>query len=249
MEGEPRMIAPGETMKIVAPSGVVFNTLELTRRIVPMATYDVVGYKLLPIRLSTGVDSRVYVSCDHQLTDHPDVEWAVGEKLAEVVWENSLLNDNQPCLIGVPDAATPLAQAAAMVSWRGGLPGIRGPIAHRLMRKVRKDHGESRGWVNGKPDHDRHTYWLVENAATSGNSIIQGMERLAEDGYPVDAMPILIFIDREQGAIQRLKQAGFNRIAVAYKLLDIVYALGQLSLWPDCRIKEVEEEIRATQFA
>ncbi len=61
-------------------------------------------------------------------------------------------------------------------------------------------------------------------------------------------MPQLIFVDREQGAVARLKSAGFSRVPVCYFLLDIAFAYRELRLWPNDVVSKVEEEIKAHQF-
>ena len=61
-------------------------------------------------------------------------------------------------------------------------------------------------------------------------------------------MPWLIFIDRQQGAVERLRSLGFNRISVALQLLDITFVFGELGLWPKSAVQAVEEEIRAHQL-
>lgn len=121
-------------------------------------------------------------------------------------------------------------------------------ICHRLMRETLKQHGAHHTWVNGKPD-PCHSYWLVDNVATDGQSKIEAAEKLTQDGYLIEEVSCLIFIDRQQGAIPRLKkETKFKQIVVVYNLLDITYALGELGLWPKDSVKAVEEEIKAHQF-
>jgi hypothetical protein len=67
------------------------------------------------------------------------------------------------------------------------------------------------------------------------------------DGYPEPA-GTLIWIDRQQGALPLLAKAGFQRVLVAYSLLDVTYVFGELGLWPKSAVKAVETEIEAHQF-
>jgi len=159
----------------------------------------------------------------------------------------------QACLIGIPTAGTPLAQAGARESLIDNHPFVnqddKRVICHRLMREFIKDHGAHQTWVNGEPDPAKHCYWLVDNVATNGVSKLEAMEKLRADGYPsIEEIPVLVFVDRQQGAVQRLETAGFKKIVVVYNLLDITFALGELYLWPKEAVKGVEEEIKAHQF-
>ena len=61
-------------------------------------------------------------------------------------------------------------------------------------------------------------------------------------------MPSFVLVDRQQGGIQNMEKAGFKRIVVAFKLLDLTFAFGELGLWPKSAVKAVEEEIKAHQL-
>ncbi|MDP2641944.1 MAG: hypothetical protein Q8P21_01470 [bacterium] len=191
--------------------------------------------------------SNVYVFGREDLTDNPKLEWLIGTKIARVVYSNSV-DDRQPCLIGLPTAGTALAQAAAMASAANGWIYPRDPIAHRIMREQLKSHSAHQGWVNGRPDHSRQRYWIVDNVATDGATKIEAATKLMADEYPAYQMPVLIYVDRQQGALQRLKNEGFEDVRVVFNLLDLTFAFGELELWPKSAIARVEEEIRAHQF-
>lgn len=212
-------------------------------------------------KLKSGIESRVYVSGREDLTDNIGFEWLVRQKIARMVWGNSDFKRKAPCpapcLIGIPTAGNALAQAGAMMSrylyfqlrnqkFRRELLGLE--ICHRIMRETLKQHGAHQTWVNGKPDLEKHTYWLVDNVATDGQTKIKAAEKLIQDGYPAYDMPLLIFVDRQQGAVAKLQKAGFKRIIVVYNLLDLTWALGEMNLWPKELVKSVEEEIQAHQF-
>lgn len=121
-------------------------------------------------------------------------------------------------------------------------------ICHRVMKESLKEHGAHPKWVNGDPRPDFHTYWTVDNVVTDGKSKFEASERLRESGYPVEEMPSLVFVDRQQGGIQNMEKAGFKRIVVAYKLLDLTFAFGELNLWLKSAVKAVEEEVKAHQL-
>ena len=231
-------------------SGAVYDELDLDI-LRKMAEFGFVRHNDAPFKLASGIMSHVYVFGREDLTDHPELEWLVGRKIARTVYQNTDVDEtHQQCLIGVPVAGGTLAQAAAMASleelkkcsWTAQ------PIAHRVMREQRKQHGAHQTWVNGKPDRARHQYWFVDNVVTNGNSKIVAADRAEEDGYPSRQMPCLIWIDRQQGAVPRLKAAGFERVEVIYNLLDLTFAFGELGLWPKSAVAAVEAEIKAHQF-
>ncbi len=230
-------------------SGRIFSALdvEILRR---MVAYGFLQYRDAPFKLKSGIMSNVYVFGREDLTDHPDLEWLVGGRICRDIWANTLPCDRQHCLIGLPTAGTALAQSAAMASWQlvmsGGADGS--VICHRVMRETLKAHGAHPSWVNGNPDPALHAYWGVDNVATDGGTKIEAAEKLAQQGYPpVEEMGWYIFVDRQQGAVERLKRLGFNRLVVGYNLLDITFAFGELGLWPKSAVQSVENEIREHQ--
>jgi len=232
------------------PSGESYSALDLQilRR---MSECGFVRYSEKPFRLKSGIDSHVYVFGREDLTDNPDLEWIIGERIVLEVSEGSIEGDKRPCLIGIPTAGTALAQAAAMVSWdmsRVCVPPAFPVIAHRIMREGKKEHGVHHKWVNGDPSPE-HTYWAVDNVVTDGASKFEAAEKLAESGYESFEMPQIVLVDRQQGGIKKMEEGGFKRVHVIYRLLDISFALGEFRLWPKEVVSRVEEEIRAHQFA
>jgi len=231
------------------PSGRVFerDDLELSRLMV--ANRFIENQKQAAV-LTSGMSTYVYVSGREDLTDKNLFEWQVGRKIARLVkqYGESEYNQRQQCLIGIPTAATAMAQAAAMVSYAENILVNGQYICHRTMRENPKRHGLHQGWVNGEPQPDIHVYWTVENVVTSGTTLITIAERLRQSGYPVEDMPILVFVDRQQGGIKKLEEAGFRKIVVAYNLLDLVFIFGELGLWSKNQVKAVEDEIAANQF-
>ncbi len=236
------------------PSGRVLDSLDL-RLIDLFVRYGFIRWSEKPFTLNSGVESHVYVFGREDLTDHPDFEWLMGRKIAELVLEDAARQGDkkQQCLIGLPTAGTALTQAAAMASWSrqsillGGNHEL-SLIIHRIMREALKTHGVHPDWVNGKPQPDIHTYWFVDNVVTGGGTMLEAREKLRESGYPVETMPALVFVDRQQGGIANMQKAGFQNIVVAYNLLDLTYAYGELGLWPKDAVQAVKEEIRAHQL-
>lgn len=234
------------------PSGRIFEKSDL-RIIQRMFEVGLVEHSDKPFTLKSGVQSHVYVHGRQDLTDNADLVWNIGRKIAEVVYEHSINGDlEEPCLIGIPSVGRTFAQAASMASLqiraeyprRFPLPPV---ISFRVMREVKKQHGVHQKWIEGNYNPSFH-FWLVDNVATDGGSKFTAAERAEEDGYPSRKMPCLIWIDRQQGAVARLKAAGFEHVVVVYNLLDITSAYSEMGLWPKSTVSKVEEEIKAHQF-
>lgn len=241
------------TDRIEVPSGGVFesNDIALLKKANEEGS---IVYRDKPFRLKSGIESNVYVFCRGDITDSPILLDMVGRKIARTVAENAAYNDHRPNLIGLPATGTALAVAASMASIAMQEESPSFPlIASRVMREQLKEtHGANNLWVNGEtsgpPDLDKFTFWTVDNAANDGETKLEAAKRLEEDGYPAKDMPQLIFVDRQQGAVARLRAAGFKRIVVCYNLLDITFVYGELKMWPANAVKRVEEEIAAHQF-
>ena len=240
-----------DRMKV--PSGGVFESFDIALLQKADESGSIV-YRDKPFRLKSGIESNVYVFCRGDITDSPILLDMIGRKIARTVAENTARDDHRPNLIGLPTAGTALAGAASMASVAMQEEGPNFPlIASRVMREqLKKTHGANNLWVNGEtsgpPDLGKFTFWTVDNVATDGETKFEAAKRLEEDGYPSKDMPQLIFVDRQQGAVARLKAAGFKRIVVCYNLLDITFVYGELGIWPTYAVEQVESEIAAHQF-
>lgn len=234
------------------PSGTFFSDADV-QLIQRMGECGFIRYCEEPIDLR-GHKSHVYVFGREDLTDNPDLLLMVGGKIAQVVYAHCQ-DDRQPCLIGWPVTGNTLAAAASMASvhLRKDFPAHERPpmIAHRVMRQQPKDHGavgHKQAWVHGRPNLLKHCYWTVDNVATDGQTKIDNAPILEAEGYPVKQMPTLIYVDRQQGAVPRLRAAGFDQVHVVFDLLDLTYVFVELKLWSKSVASAVEEEIRANQF-
>jgi len=227
------------------PSGAILNEkdIELLRL---MAKHGFVKWSEEPFTLKSGITSHFYVLGREDLTDHPELLLAIGEKIAERVHEMTSSN-KQPCLIGIPIAGIALATAASLVDAMKAKDSSKA-ICYRIMRQKLKDHGAHKSWVDGRPDFEQHEYITIDNVITDGGSKIEAAERLEQDGYPSKEIKQIIFIDRQQGGPQRLVEHGFRRPEVIYNLLDITFVYRELELWSKEAINQIEEEIKAHQF-
>lgn len=231
-------------MVFVVPSGENFGQRDIDL-LTQMKECGFIVYRDKPFRLKSGIESNVYVFGREDITDNPFFEWLIGEKIISSL-HNRSGEKRIKCLIGIPTAGTVLAQAVAMVAWR--TRNLQ-PTCHRVMREMKKAHGAHQTWVNGKPDHSRHLYWLVDNVITDGQSKIEAREKLIEDGYETEELGVLVFVDRQQGGVKRLEQEGFKKIITIYNLLDLTFAFGELGMWPKNAVASVEAEIRTHQLS
>ncbi len=228
-----------------APSGKIFTNYEVGL-VRTMNRYGTLRYQNEPFTLQSGIKSYIYVGCREDITDHPDLEWMIGMEIAKLVNSHASKEKDSKtqCLIGVPSAGNVLAQAAAMAgaqarnSYRG--------FCHRIMRAQLKQYGVHTTWVDGKPMPLEHSYWLVDNALTTGGSLLKSMRNLLADGYVTEDVRIFALIDRQHLGMAYLNDAGFNNIVVGYQLTDLVYILTEFREWPKIALKYMEDEIQAS---
>lgn len=204
-----------------------------------------------PFALRSGIKSHVYFYGREDFTDDPELLYFVARNIASTVLQSAIKRHSkkQPCLIGIPTAGTQFAIAASLASYQSYITLNGVPICCRVMKEVKKEHGAHFTWVNGESDPDRHEYWLVDNVATSGGTFIEAAEKLKESGYPsIHEISCLIFVDRQQGGVKKIQEAGFKQVVVLYNLLDIVFTFSKLGLWTLEKVSAVREEIEAHQI-
>lgn len=230
------------------PSGEVFDEQDITL-LKLMAEHGFVRWSEEPFTLKSGIQSHVYVFGREDLTDHPELLVAVGQKVSShvrMMMERDR-DDRQPCIIGIPIAGIALATSASIFDAIHAKDPSKA-ICYRIMRQKLKAHGAHHNWVDGRPDFDKHRYIAIDNVVTDGGSKVEAAEKLTEDGYPGKEMDQIIFIDREQGGPELLVQQGFKQPEILFKLLDITFVYKELGLWSPESVKKVEEEIAAHQF-
>ena len=234
--------------QLQVPSGLIFNQQDLFLLEV-MNDCGFIQQSEKPFRLKSGIESRVYVQGRNDVTDNPQLGWLIGQKTAEIIIANTGQDNRAPCAIGIPTAGNSIASAASLVAYNNDMVTESGEyISYRIMRETVKAHGAGANeWVNGKFDQD-HVYWFIDNVVTDCGTKIEAADKLISSGYPALESPWLIFVDRQQGGIARMTAHGFRQIHVAYNLLDITYAMGEIGEWPKELVTLVEAEIAAHQF-
>ena len=215
-----------------------------------MEQYGMLIWTDSPFRLNSGIESNIYFHGRNDLTDNPELLEVCGRILGRKLRDLHQGDSRQQILIGVPTAANGFA--ASITHFNPRSYGSKRP-GFRVMREKLKEHGatgQKGHWVNGRPDNVNHVYSSIENVVTSGNSYLAALDRLTSDGYPVETMNHLVFMDRQQGGVKRMRDEGY-KVHTLYRLLDVIWAFKELSLrgWDADRVAAVETEIKAHQVA
>jgi orotate phosphoribosyltransferase len=162
--------------------------------------------------------SPIYVDMRDKLTEaHPELLPLVGRAFAQTIQMIAETEkDPKPqVVIGVPDAAHPLAAATATMA---ALDRV--PISCLVQRKAPKDHGtsEQKGkLIIGKPKSNL-SYNLIDDVITTSASKRESIAVMEAEGFEVKR--VLVFFDRQQGGGDSLIRDGYKFYAV-FKLLEV----------------------------
>jgi len=122
-------------------------------------------------------------------------------------------------LCGVPTAGIPYA---SMMSYQMSIPMV-------LLRKDRKKHGTGKlveGLCNPKGEsgmggNDKKVCVLIEDVMTSGQSILESIELLEEEGC-FDEFKVMVIVDRESGGMKRLLAERDIEVYSMFKISEIM---------------------------
>lgn len=147
--------------------------------------------------LASGQESKFYVD-SKQLTLHgPSLKI-----LSEAFLEKILVHfSNVDFIAGVSVGGDPLV-AGILLEAQMQKPNWMG----LLVRKEAKSHGITKGkWVEGLASTpQKKKCVLVEDVLSTGGSSAKALRALKEEGYEVQGL--IVIVDREMGAIQKLSQ-------------------------------------------
>ncbi|GIV69655.1 orotidine-5'-phosphate decarboxylase [Caldilinea sp.] len=190
----------------VESSGGVSETL----RALVIELADLGAVRFGNFTLASGIQSPIYIDL-RLLVSRPALLARAAEAYA------ALLADI-PCdrIAGVPYAALPIGTAVAIAADK--------PLIYP--RKEVKDHGLGKLIEGAWQPGDRVA--IIEDLITSGGSTIKTAELLREAGLVVEHAVVLI--DREQGGVRNLAEAGIAAHAVLTltQMLDVLVEAGRL---------------------
>ena len=159
--------------------------------------------------LSSGQHSPYYFD-GRLVTLDPRGALLVGRAMLKFAREDGLTKIGGPTV-----GADPMVTAVAICSALDGGPTVSGFI----IRKEAKAHGAG-GWWAGPPPEPGDAVAVVDDALTSGGSLLEAAEKVTSAGAQVVGLYTLL--DRQEGGRERLEQAGYRVRAVFLRsdLLD-----------------------------
>ena len=137
--------------------------------------------------LRSGRKSRYYLD-KYLFETQPDILTTLGQMLAEHV------DDGITRLAGAELGGIPLVTAASMAS---GLPSV-------LIRNQKKTYGTGKQ-MEGKLDPGDRVM-IVEDIVTSGGQVLEAVQVIR--GAAAEVAKIVVVIDREEGAREKIEAAG-----------------------------------------
>lgn len=170
--------------------------------------YDPAGF-----RLASGKTSHEYLDCRAAL-GHPEALAALGEALL------AALRPEVQVVGGLTMGADPLAHAVSQAS-----AGTGHPVRWLAVRKTAKAHGRRLGVEGAWSPGDRVA--VVDDVVTTGGSTIQALERVREAG--LDVVQVIALVDREEGGLDRVREAAPGVPIVALVTKSAVRAAWELA--------------------
>jgi orotate phosphoribosyltransferase len=143
--------------------------------------------------LASGKKSGYYIDIKKVYTD-PAVLKEIVREMAELVRKREVDK-----ISGIALGAIPIA---AVLSLELGIPFL-------MVRKDKKGHGTDVQIEGGLKEGDRVI--MVEDVTTTGASVVAGVEEVRKKGI---CDTVLVAVDREEGALELLKEHGVELISL-----------------------------------
>jgi uridine monophosphate synthetase len=173
--------------------------------------HDIQALKFGQFKLKSGAVSPFYVDLRVIIT-HPTILRSIAQSILELLNPLSFQR-----IAGIPYAGLPIATA---VSLAGNLPMI-------YARKEAKDYGTKR--VIEGTFAAGETVVLIDDVITDGASKFEAAEPLLQAGLTVK--DFAIFLDREQGGAERLREKGYT-LHAALRITEVLAHLRDVGRLP-----------------
>ncbi len=163
------------------------------------------AYQEGKFELSSGGESDYYIDAK-TVTQHPRGAELVAESILELLQRYKVEAVGGPIL-----GAVPIATAVAMLSGQKG-----SPLPAFFVRKDVKPHGLHK-WIEGRVPNGA-TVALVDDVITSGQSVIEAVNRAQQAGYNVAV--VIGLVDRESGGREAIESLGIKYESV-FSIADL----------------------------
>jgi len=172
---------------------------------VATSIYDSKLLKFGEFTLKSGIISPFYIDL-RAAQSHPDTFSAIIDAYSEML-ENTA---KTTFIAGVPEAGTPFAAAVGFKLHR--------PLIQP--RKVIKTHG-TKSSIEGDFKRGDHVI-LLDDLITKGDSKLEAIRQAEDVGLVIEKFVVLI--DREQGGLETVRQAGY-KIEAAFSISTLIAML------------------------
>lgn len=152
-----------------------------------------------PITLSSGKKSDYYIDC-RLITMDPEGATLIAEIFFDMISGRGVVSLGGPTI-----GADPIVGAFAVISHQRGQP-----IPTFIIRKEQKKHGTMKP-IEG-PLKKGSKVAIVDDVATTGNSLIRAIQTVEEYGCDVDA--VIVVVDRFEGARELLSERGYELMSI-----------------------------------
>lgn len=159
------------------------------------------AYARQEVMLSSGKTSHYYIDCRKVTLS------AEGAFLTAKLMLATLADRRVQAVGGLTLGADPIVAAIAAISF-----AAQQPLQAFIVRKEAKKHGQGRS-IEGPALPPGAAVAIIDDVATTGGSLLQAIERVrAETDWQI--AQVLCLVDRQEGARERLAQAGFELTAL-----------------------------------
>lgn len=148
---------------------------------------------LQSVTLSSGKSSNYYID-GKMVATTPEGAPLIAEAIRDAIG-----NMQVDAVGGITIGADPML---------GALSG-RGYFRTFIVRKEPKSHGLNK-WIEGQLNKDDKRVVFIDDVATTGGSILKGLEMLKIEFPQIEIVKIIVLVDREEGAKENLRKQGYT---------------------------------------